>query len=92
MDWADDISYAIHDLDDYFRAGLVPLHLLRRDKERILESAKRRLKGKPGEFDSQELERAYRRIRNAPFRSPFTGQRLESEDLHRFFSDKIGNI
>jgi dGTPase len=28
MDWADDVTYAVHDLDDFFRAGLVPLHLL----------------------------------------------------------------
>ena len=25
MDWADDISYAVHDLDDFYRARLVPL-------------------------------------------------------------------
>jgi dGTPase len=28
MDWADDVTYAVHDLDDFYRAGLVPLHLL----------------------------------------------------------------
>jgi dGTPase len=28
MDWADDLTYAVHDLDDFFRAGLIPLHLL----------------------------------------------------------------
>lgn len=28
MDWADDISYAVHDLEDFFRAGLIPLHQL----------------------------------------------------------------
>ncbi|MGO4452547.1 dGTP triphosphohydrolase [Arthrobacter sp. RAF14] len=26
MDWADDISYAVHDLEDFYRAGHIPLH------------------------------------------------------------------
>lgn len=28
MDYADDLTYAIHDLDDFYRTGLVPLHRL----------------------------------------------------------------
>ena len=28
MDWADDITYAVHDLEDFYKAGLIPLEHL----------------------------------------------------------------
>ena len=31
MDWADDVTYVVHDLEDFYRVGLVPLDLLASD-------------------------------------------------------------
>lgn len=28
MDWADDVTYSVHDIEDFYRAGRMPVHLL----------------------------------------------------------------
>jgi dGTPase len=43
MDWADDLTYAVHDVDDFFRAGLVPLDRLRGQYDAELKYLTRRL-------------------------------------------------
>jgi dGTPase len=41
MDWADDITYAVHDLDDFARAGLIPLDQLASDRRELKRFAER---------------------------------------------------
>lgn len=57
MDWSDDITYATHDIEDYFRAGMIPLHDLGRDRDDLIEQGKKRRADKPG-FDEQLFEQA----------------------------------
>jgi len=33
MDWADDVTYSVHDIEDFYRADRMPLHLLANSKE-----------------------------------------------------------
>lgn len=62
MDWADDITYAIHDMVDFFCAGLIPLHLLSRgpdgrEWENFLSRAKARKPELAGSEYVSELDR-----------------------------------
>ena len=55
MDWADDVTYAVHDLDDFTRAGLIPLDQLAsdpRERERFAD----RLRGDRHEGDPDPEE------------------------------------
>jgi dGTPase len=101
MDWADDISYAIHDVEDFFRARLIPLDTLAWSDERFsdfFDYAWPRVERELVNPASKEPERTDTKARVAQFldeaRSklpsrPYAGTRADREDLHEFASDII---
>ena len=83
MDWADDISFGTHDIDDYFRAGLIPLHDLKRHRADLQLFAQKRMQ-KLSDFKLPELEQAFDSILEIPVKDPFEQSPKDRESIHAF--------
>lgn len=91
MDWADDVTYGVHDVEDFFRAGLLPLERLveagdRVEREQFVNWMTLRQKDKgPDGFSRSEIENTL-----DPFKlgvpGPFRGTRADRAALRTFTS------
>jgi dGTPase len=96
MDWADDITYSVHDLEDFYRARLIPLHLLARDKRerlRFYDGAKKRLEAEEN-LDSVEMEKLVetfdRFLDTIALDSEYTATQEQRADLRTLTAGLIG--
>ena len=101
MDWADDIAYSVHDLDDFYRAGLIPLDRLLTDvgeRRRFLESVQSRWKRQERRSDLDvwdELAEAFDAMANRIWTAhrhldrPYTGVRDQRADLRSLTASLI---
>ncbi len=104
MDWADDLTYAVHDVEDFYCAGLIPLHLFASipvDGISVMADARKQFvatmddvqrgKGKP-RFTPDQLAGAVENIaglRPGAPRGPFDGSDVQRQLLRRFGSGLI---
>jgi len=100
MDWADDVSYSVHDMEDFYRAGLIPLDQLRFEGEerdlfleaaipKVLEKVARYPSGP--HFSAQDLRDAFgRRADAVPVTTPFEGTEWQRAALRAFTGELIG--
>ena len=96
MDLADDIAYAVHDVEDFYRAGLIPLERLARDDEeagKFVDYASQKLKSEehipPLETDECKgiLLKALKRY---GIDEPYSGTRGQRAKLRSMTSEIIG--
>jgi dGTPase len=100
MDWADDITYAIHDMIDFHCAGLIPLHLLANDNETGGDLSRKevatffRVAFQRSEKIAQQREiyqNAFRdALQLANITGPYIGTQSQTRDLWSYSSVLIG--
>jgi len=99
MTWADDIAYSIHDTEDFYRAGLIPLDRLAtnqdEERDRFLEGVFDRWQSEGRRDDLahwKDLKRAFTTLcKWIPIHEPYVGTRLQRLALRSFTSSRIGD-
>lgn len=102
MDWADDVTYAVHDLEDFYRAGLIPFALLSasqaertRFMDSFLQPTDERAATRVSDSSDDELRAAESELfeRYAPLlRESFDGSILHEAKIRAFSSQLIGRF
>jgi dGTPase len=96
MDWADDITYSVHDLEDFFRAARMPLHLLAqrdsRERNFFFENVFERRRDDKEFAAQQNLKEAFRDLLVSTFSIPsaYNGSSGHRSALRNFTATLIG--
>ncbi len=93
MDWADDVTYAVHDVDDFFRASLIPVDRLVTDpaeRQRLADHLSLRHAEAKGLRLIAAAERLFTTGFLSSIRVPFSGRADERANLRGVNSALIG--
>lgn len=93
MDWADDVAYSVHDLEDFHRCNALPWRQVFAEEDKLIEHAARGGTSKT----RLKLENAYVRLKeflegtySHLLETPYEGTEYQREQLRRLTSYFIG--
>jgi dGTPase len=92
MDWSDDIAYSVHDTEDFYRAGLIPLDRLVNDpveRGRFYDWLVERSGGLPTPSGASFHKIFDGLFNSLPIGEPYAGTRSQQEGLYEFVSSNI---
>lgn len=98
MDWADDIAYSVHDLEDFHRCGAIPWHRIfdKATEAELVERAAAKWFGKPADANAQlrtalrNLGTLFRDAFEVLVTEPYDGSREHRQLLRTLTSTLIG--
>ena len=96
MDFTDDIAYAVHDVEDFYRAGLIPLERLAKgddEADKFADYASRQLKKErqSGQHEPGECKRVLREaLQRYGINESYSETRRQRARLRSMTSDPIG--
>ena len=95
MDWADDVTYSVHDMEDFYRAGRLPMDLLAQRKDaalrRFFDDVYRRNSSKADFYLRPDLEEVFGSLLAGFWRpdEPYSGAKEQRSSLRRTTSHLI---
>lgn len=94
MEYADDIAYSVHDVEDFYRARWIPLHRLATDPRERKRFVDAESEAWTGELDRTVAAGVVSDILDGmfpePLRLPYAGTVVQRAELRRFTSRLIG--
>ena len=91
MDWSDDITYAAHDLEDFYRSNLIPVSKLKSssfERSRVIDEMVQ--DGKINKSEARKHRSVLQGVTSVMPRGPYVASQTQRQSIRSFISYLVG--